>query len=557
MVKTLLAASLMLLSLLSTKAIAAEVSNTNALRGFSTKAYPTGVWRVTDGIANAPPLFYVPDTGNLCTSDDGATCVAAAKGGAKDEPNFWVAVFNGGTADIREWGIVQDNATDNSSQLQIAMAWAAKTGVALYIPGGGTPFYAKNGILVNTANSGQFIVGGPGAIRFAATVSTGMQVNVGCQFSTIHFSDFTVMTSGASDSSIGIMLHQACASIPDPANTPKSDITNVTLRGADGYRQTDYWGYGIKDDYVSVVDFVNYNYFGSSGLNGRALYLAGGADAGQIGVVYKIKSANFDGFNVGIEYGSYIQGVTVSDNSNFTTCHYGIVTDNSAGSGQLYVSDSQFACDTQDIANYGGVPWMNIHNNLFIPQDNGQAGRVFIYDPLGWQTIIANNIIDGAMAGSEANLSAIGITGGASYSEALITGNLIEGIGTGINLAGSTTQNVKVSGNQFLFVTQPYVTGNNSDSNGNNVTGVGSFLSAVTGIDCSGGSPNLVRVALSTTAGLGSGQWVSITGANYTGFVNATLPVAVVDSTHIDLVGLTCSSSFNTYSGGGLVSSLP
>lgn len=100
------------------------VANTTALRGTCTTAAgcptgdgiaATGVWRQTDGVANAPPLFFTPGTG-ACSTDDGASCVSAANGA-----NHWNGQFPNQVADARQFSAVPDGTTNDLTALQACL----------------------------------------------------------------------------------------------------------------------------------------------------------------------------------------------------------------------------------------------------------------------------------------------------------------------------------------------------------------------------------------------------------------------------------------------------
>lgn len=71
------------------------VANTTMLREAATTTYPTGVTRLTDGVAGAPILFFTVGSG-ACSIDDGASCVNSSNG------NSWIGQL-GRIADFREW----------------------------------------------------------------------------------------------------------------------------------------------------------------------------------------------------------------------------------------------------------------------------------------------------------------------------------------------------------------------------------------------------------------------------------------------------------------------
>ena len=76
-----------------------SVTNTTALTGTSTTAYPSGVWRMTDGSAAALPQFFLP-------SD--STCVIPGGDGGSEVPSFDSKCWLGQMSppyQVNEWGI--------------------------------------------------------------------------------------------------------------------------------------------------------------------------------------------------------------------------------------------------------------------------------------------------------------------------------------------------------------------------------------------------------------------------------------------------------------------
>lgn len=93
-------------------------------------------YQSTGGYA-APPLFYISSP-QSCTAlgyvNDGGSCVAASDGGA------WVAQFQNGMIDIREFGAIPDGHTYNDAAFAAANAYATVQHVCTYIPDQPLPF---------------------------------------------------------------------------------------------------------------------------------------------------------------------------------------------------------------------------------------------------------------------------------------------------------------------------------------------------------------------------------------------------------------------------------
>lgn len=105
--------------------------NTTSLRNACTTSllcpsghpiYASGVLRLTDGVAGAPPLPMAVGSG-VCAIDDGAVCVDSADG------NQWDGQFYG-PADVREWGCIGNGSTD----VTVCLQTARNAGIPLLIP---------------------------------------------------------------------------------------------------------------------------------------------------------------------------------------------------------------------------------------------------------------------------------------------------------------------------------------------------------------------------------------------------------------------------------------
>jgi hypothetical protein len=196
----------------------------------------------------------------------------------------------------------------------------------------------------------------------------------------------------------------------NPAIFAESDITRVTARGNDGYAVTDYWQIGVVVNNVSNVNFTALSVFGpSGGTAGNGVILSGNPASATYAVGFNFVSCNLSSLNVGLQYGSYVQGVVVAS-SNFTGDFYGIFVpaSDTGNLSQLTVVGSQFATNS---ANYAtsievltAVTPVQIIGNLFLPQATLQEGIV-LNQAAGF--VIADNVFD-ALNGV-ANNSAIEI----------------------------------------------------------------------------------------------------------------------------------------------------
>jgi hypothetical protein len=237
----------------------------------------------------------------------------------------------------------------------------------------------------------------------------GIAIGYNSYTSSVHIRDLTLTTSQTTGSGSAIWLNYSVAD-SNPAIFAESDITRVTARGNDGYAVTDYWQTGVSVNNVSNVNFTALSVFGpSGGMAGNGVTLTGLPASATYAVVFNFVSCNLSSLDVGLLYGSYVQGVVVAS-SNFTGDFYGIdVPVSETGNlSQLTVVGSQFATNS---ANYATsievltvVTPVQIIGNFFLPQATLQEGIV-LNQAAGF--VIADNVFD-ALNGV-ANNSAIEI----------------------------------------------------------------------------------------------------------------------------------------------------
>jgi hypothetical protein len=239
--------------------------------------------------------------------------------------------------------------------------------------------------------------------------SGGILINYNSYTSSAHIRDLTLTTSNTASSGTAIWLNYS-GTDSNPAIFAESDITRVTARGNDGYAVTDYWQIGVVVNNVSNVNFTALSVFGpSGGTAGNGVILNGNPASATYAVVFNFVSCNLSSLDVGLQYGSYVQGVVVAS-SNFTGDFYGIFVpaSDTGNLSQLTVVGSQFATNS---ANYAtsievltAVTPVQIIGNLFLPQATLQEGIV-LNQAAGF--VIADNVFD-ALNGV-ANNSAIEI----------------------------------------------------------------------------------------------------------------------------------------------------
>lgn len=247
---------------------------------------------------------------------------------------------------IEDFGGKGDGSTDNTPALNSALAALGTRGGTIYFPAASSFYQFNSGITFNVPVSAPFSVSIIGAGQDAVELrwpnaSGGITINYNGVNSSAHVRDLTLAT-GTTTGGDAIKLNLS-ASLANPALTAMSDLTRVTMRGSDGYGQTNYWTNDVNVANVSNINFDGVEMCGSSGALGNAVKLLGLPGSSTYGVQYNFDKCTFVNLATGITYGSFVQGVTV-DQCNFTAVTQCIVSP-AAQTGtlaQLSVTNSQF-----------------------------------------------------------------------------------------------------------------------------------------------------------------------------------------------------------------------
>jgi hypothetical protein len=519
-----------------------EVPNNSALETLQRTGTFLPTYVVREGYTtagDAPPLFYYYSS-SACSlnsgSGDNGSQVQASEGGC------WLAVFPASGADVREWGVVADNTTDNSTTLQNALNWAAAKSEALRVPPG-TVYWATE-LAVTLPTGGSLTLAGAGAdvsmLRPGGTTGIVITKTSGDPNSNFHLRDFSCLASAAGANTCVQLVAQG--NIPAPGYAAGSDIIGVTFRGSDGYKATNCWANDVTINYWSMINFINDQFVGCNTPTGIGIALTGGSNINTAGVVYNITSANFIGLTQGLLYGPWIQGVTVGQ-SNFTGNTNGIYVPSGelAGVAQLTVIGTQFGNNTYAVLDQTGVPSAIYQGNLLIVYAN----------QVGIQTVADACVVQGNDISAASNVETYGLIFTGPGAGCTVNGNLFEGFNVGLVLDAGVTGIVE-RGDQML-------------SNRLNIQNKNkSFTDAISStLECCGGPQNVtvsgatshggfVELTVSSTSGFISGNMVTVQGiSGSTG--NGQWVVQVVDGTHL----LIQAAFAGRYRGGGIVSMLP
>lgn len=432
-----------------TTAVAAEAT----IRAAADTAAIAALATVTGSAATIAALRLVT-TGTLPQTK--CLVAAYAAGTTVGGGNFWYNAADTTTADnagtiivdasARRWYRLHDNVGmrlewfgGGTAVASNVAAFNAATAVGGSIQfGPGTYSFASAITYSVPTSTAAFALLGAGAERtlLSFPAGGGLTVNLLGPNNSFHVRDVSFL-GGAANCGSALTINQNNVSITNPAETQLSDVTNVTIRGSDGLALTNYWTSCVVVNRASSVNFTNVFCTGSSGRLGNGVLLQG--TAAVIPVLFNFVGCVFNNLNAGINYGAYVQGVTVSQ-CNFTFDNYGIFIPAAlVNLAQLSVTGSQFNCAAAGIYAASNPPGLMIADNFFIPQTSSNC---IVLTNVGLCTVSGNTFFGLGVTG------AVGINIPSSSAFTVITGNAFVSLTVGVNLQAASS-NVNVQSNSY------------------------------------------------------------------------------------------------------------
>lgn len=346
---------------------------------------------------------------------------------------------------IISYGGSGNGVTDNGAAFAAALAANPSGSACVYFPAGNFAFSNSAVYTFPTANPSSVTILGAGAdntiLTFSAPSVPGLAIAFKGPFNSAHIRDMTIASSINPSNNTGLLLQQTAATIPNPANSALSDVTNVTFRGADGYVASDAWSFSVEASGVSNINFTN-DYFVGPTAGTVGVLLTGSSTA--LGVVYNFSGCTFNFIGIGIQYAQWIQGVTVSQ-SNFTGGTQGIVVPASQpGLDELLVWGNQFNVTGNGVLDETGIESTQIFGNIFLVPNGANGVQLFA----AGNSIIQGNTFEPANPSPSANNGLV-ISGTVNNWPVIVTGNsFLQMAGDGIQL-GSGSRNVNVQSNVY------------------------------------------------------------------------------------------------------------
>lgn len=346
---------------------------------------------------------------------------------------------------VKDFGAVGDGVNNDTAAVQAAFAFMVSAGGGRLRFPAGTYRLTAQCVFTFLADGQSILLEGDGPDRTTLSWLSGgggTTFNYKGPFNAVHIRDMSFV-SGQVGVDTAIKLVQTIASYGAPANSAISDISNVVIRGSDGYQANQYWNIGIDVHSVSNINFTN---LFVAGLNNGAGYVTVGTGvsiqgtAAVVPVVFNFLGSTFNGLNIGIVYGTYAQGVSINQ-CNFTGGSYGVVTQGTL-LDQFNCYGSQFNVGTVGIQQTNYAPQSMISNNLFIVPN---AGTGISFTASLEFNIIGNNFI--SMTPTTNN--GIVVAGTVAAPGGLITGNTFVGFTGSAIFLQSTSNHINVQSNIY------------------------------------------------------------------------------------------------------------
>jgi len=353
-------------------------------------------------------------------------------------------------------GLVPGGVTDNTTALNNALSALPSTGGCLAFPAGNFLFSSAISFTYPATLQYSLTIVGAGAdvTQLYWPSTNGLTINFIGVTHSVHIRNLSFVTN-TNNTYTALTLHTSAVSSVSTQN----DIQDVTFRGTTPASIT--WGTGVSTMSVGNINFQNDDFIGWN--SGSTFYGIGvsiaGADASHYAFLFNFTGCNFFTLNIGLNYGSYTQGVSVA-NSNFSGNNgINLAAGLSGLAAQLNVTTSQFASYLGPSINVGTYlyNYSIIGNLFFVP---ASTIGVYIAQNGGGQ-IVGNTFTPQSNQALSGNYGILIKTTAANFATTVV-GNTFSQLSTGV-LADTGSQYVNVQSNAYADVTAH--TGNNGTNN--------------------------------------------------------------------------------------------
>ena len=205
----------------------------------------------------------------------------------------------------------------------------------------------------------------------------------------------------------------------------RSGIFDVSIKGADGGNDVQYWTLGLKAAGVSYLDIDRLSIVGSAGWLGNGAEISGSAAVPSF--ITAFRSANFQLLQTCASLGSWVQGVTFTDNSNFGGAIGVDIPAGESGQTQLIIAASQSATATALVRTVSAYPDIIVRNSLIL-------GGGLLLNQAQRGSILGNHFIE--QRATPGTAITIGVSAPLAIP-GIIGPNIIEGYAVGIDQSGA------------------------------------------------------------------------------------------------------------------------
>lgn len=358
-------------------------------------------------------------------------------------------ITNAPYVDVRNFGYsTAASGATNAAAINAAVASLPAAGGTIYFPQG--IGLVASTITVNYAASIVRTVSFVGAGADSTTLEfqncQGFQINCNGIPQGVNFRDLTIATNTANIHS-GVIVDNNV----QLGAYAQSSFVRVNFHGNDYPGLVNYWSVAINIVGQSNINFDTCLIYGNAAGNAGIGIAVAGDPAGtfQFGVVYNIDKCGLYNLGIGLLYGTYIQGVTMSQTNIVNTTTGIFLPSGAAGPTQMSCVLCNFDCTSNNIFLNEPIATVNLSANSFyiVSGTNG------VYLNGGFGITINGNSFYGDPPGNGTGVST------ANNASGVITGNTFRGLVAGVNLAGTSGFNVQA---------------NKYESNTTNVANIGS-----------------------------------------------------------------------------------
>lgn len=349
---------------------------------------------------------------------------------------------------IEDYGGSGNGLTDNSSAWANVMAQVGATSACVSF-GPGTFLFTAGVAKSLAADQNIRIVGAGKDITILRFTGPGGGITLARgRTSTFTVSDLTFTTTlNGGGPALDVTDPAGCGA----GGKSTSLVSNVAFRGADGIGASNYWDYGIRATNVNLLDVVNVDVFGNASHVPTGIMYQGTPATSCLAVVLNVWGSYFQSLSAGIVYGSWAQGVTVSQ-SNFNESTVGIIVPSpQLELAQLTVTGNQFNVTTDAIAINNNIAWVQISNNTFLVPPNHSG----VYMANGWLYSITGNTFTGVPGTRGGNGVAVYGNNGGQPNVSTIVGNTYSHLVNGNYFGSTLASGWNVQSNAYQDVQNP------------------------------------------------------------------------------------------------------